>query len=1031
MGGMEMKRTHRGKVSRGIYRKIGLLFLIACLFAVCAPFSYLRANQRKNVLVLHSYHKGLGWTDRITQGIETVLHNTDQEIELYFEYMDTKRIYDAQHFQNLYELYRHKFRNRRFDLIVSSDDHAFSFLLAHHQELFPDTPVVFCGVNNFKDSMLVGHNLITGVVESFDIRGSIDVALQLNPNAKEVFVIVDKTLSGTIVKELMMQDIPHFKDVISFTFLEDLDMEEVLERVENLSHDSIVFLISLVTDRSGNTFSFKRSCALISEYSAVPIYSHSDVHLGHGIVGGMLNSGDAQGKMAGEMALRILHGEKVKDIPVVKKSPNRYKFDYQQMQRFGTKLSSLPEGSTVINRSYSFYSEHKGLVWSVVSCIAGLALIILILSATIISRRRAEEAVRESEGKYRSLVESTEDSIYLVDRNCSYLFMNQKHLARFGLPTDRIIDKTYGEFHSKEETKEFAEKIEEVLQTGKSLWHEYRSQTDGGYFLRTLSPVKEPGGRTTAVTVVSKDITALKRTKEALRESEERYCMLFNNVKDAVYVYHPKARNLVGKIIEVNDAACQRYGYTREQFSGLTALDLAAPEEIDEVAGRVERLFAEEDILFETVHVAKDGRKIATEIHSHLFEFKEKPTILSIVRDVTERKLAEEEKKKLEAQLQRAQKMEVIGTLAGGVAHDLNNILSGLVSYPELLLLEIPEDSPLRNPILTIQKSGEKAAAIVQDLLTLARRGVTVTEVVKLNLIICEYVKSPEHERLISFHPGVQVRANLEADVLNILGSPAHLSKTVMNLVSNAAEAMSEGGTISISTENRYIDRPIRGYDSIEEGDYVILTVSDTGVGILPTDMERIFEPFYTKKVMGRSGTGLGMAVVWGTVKDHNGYIDIQSTEGKGTTFSLYFPVTRKEVAKDKALVSIDDYMGKGESILVVDDVKEQREIATKILKKLGYSVSTVSSGEEAVDYLKDNSADLLILDMIMDPGIDGLETYKRIIELRPGQKTLIVSGFSETKRVKKAQKLGAGAYVKKPFLLEKIGLAIRAELDK
>ncbi len=209
-------------------------------------------------------------------------------------------------------------------------------------------------------------------------------------------------------------------------------------------------------------------------------------------------------------------------------------------------------------------------------------------------------------------------------------------------------------------------------------------------------------------------------------------------------------------------------------------------------------------------------------------------------------------------------------------------------------------------------------------------------------------------------------------------------------------------------------------------------------------DMERIFEPFYTKKVMGRSGTGLGMAVVWGTVKDHKGYIDIKSIEGKarpprlsardggqGTTLTLYFPVTRKELAKDKALVPIDDYMGKGESVLVVDDVEEQREIASRILKKLGYSFTTVSSGEEAVDYLKDNSVDLLILDMIMDPGIDGLETYKRILEFHPKQKAIIASGFSETERVKEAQRLGAGAYLKKPFLLEKIGLAIRAELDK
>ncbi len=396
-----------------------------------------------------------------------------------------------------------------------------------------------------------------------------------------------------------------------------------------------------------------------------------------------------------------------------------------------------------------------------------------------------------------------------------------------------------------------------------------------------------------------------------------------------------------------------------------------------------------------------------------------------------ERKQAEEERAKLEAQLQRAQKMEAIGTLAGGVAHDLNNILAGLVSYPELLLMEMPEDSPLRKPILTIQKSGEKAAAIVQDLLTMARRGVAVTEVLNLNHIISEYLKSPEHERLESFHPNVHAKTYLETDLLHILGSPAHLSKTVMNLVSNAAEAMPEGGTVSISTENRYIDSPMRGYDDVEEGDYVVLSVSDTGVGISRKDMERIFEPFYTKKVMGRSGTGLGMAVVWGTVKDHKGYIDIRSAKGKGTTSTLYFPVTRKEVAKDKSLITIQDYMGKGESVLVVDDVEEQREIASRINKKLGYSVKTVSSGEEAVNYLKDNSADLLILDMIMDPGIDGLETYKRVLEFHPDQKAIIVSGFSETERVKEAQRLGAGAYVKKPFLLEKIGLAVRDELDK
>lgn len=384
-----------------------------------------------------------------------------------------------------------------------------------------------------------------------------------------------------------------------------------------------------------------------------------------------------------------------------------------------------------------------------------------------------------------------------------------------------------------------------------------------------------------------------------------------------------------------------------------------------------------------------------------------------------------------ERKLLNAQKMEAIGTLAGGIAHDLNNILAGLVSYPDLLLMDIPEDSPLRDPILTIQKSGEKASTIVQDLLIMTRRGVIFTKVVNLNEIIAEYFKSPEYYKLKSYHPDVEVKTCFDSNLLNILGSPVHLSKIVMNLVSNAAEALNESGRITITTQNRYIDLPVGSCDDVEEGDYVVLTVSDNGIGISPEDLERIFEPFYTKKVMGRSGTGLGMAIVWGTVKDHKGYIDVESIEGERTVFTLYFPVTRQEIEKDTTVLSIKDYIGNGESILVVDDMEEQRHIAGDLFKKLGYSVTTVASGEEAVKFMENRSADLLVLDMIMEPGIDGLETYKRILKLHPGQKAIITSGFSESDRVKEAQKLGAGAYLKKPYMLEKIGIAVKKELEK
>jgi CheY-like chemotaxis protein len=196
------------------------------------------------------------------------------------------------------------------------------------------------------------------------------------------------------------------------------------------------------------------------------------------------------------------------------------------------------------------------------------------------------------------------------------------------------------------------------------------------------------------------------------------------------------------------------------------------------------------------------------------------------------------------------------------------------------------------------------------------------------------------------------------------------------------------------------------------------------------TDLERIFEPFYTKKAMGRSGTGLGLAVVWGTVKDHNGYINVESEEGKGSTFTLYFPASRKEVSSEADAVSITKYMGKGESILVVDDVKGQRDLAAGMLRKLNYNVSSVPSGEKAVAYLKEHSVDLVVLDMIMDPGMDGLDTYRSILEIHPKQKAVIVSGFSETDRVFIAQALGAGTYVRKPYVIEKLGLAVRKELD-
>ncbi|MGA2400320.1 MAG: PAS domain S-box protein [Syntrophobacteraceae bacterium] len=403
----------------------------------------------------------------------------------------------------------------------------------------------------------------------------------------------------------------------------------------------------------------------------------------------------------------------------------------------------------------------------------------------------------------------------------------------------------------------------------------------------------------------------------------------------------------------------------------------------------------------------------------------------AMVTDITERKRAEEERRRFEERLQRAEKMEALGTLSGGVAHDLNNVLGIVVGYSELLIGDLDESSSARSYAMEILKAGQRAAAIVQDLLTLARRGVSNRKVLNLNNIVLECRNSPAFAMVLSYHPNIVIKTDLHADLLNVTGSSVHLEKSIINLVSNAVETMPTGGTLTVKTANCYLDKAVSGYDEVRQGDYVVLSVSDTGEGIPASDLKRIFEPFYTKKVMGRSGTGLGLAVVWGTVKDHLGYINVESEEGKGTTFTLYFPVTRQEISLEQDSISAAEYMGNGQSILVVDDVKEQRQLASTMLKKLNYDVVSVSSGEDAVKYVQEHAVDLMVLDMIMDPGMDGLDTYIKVLEIHPHQKAIIVSGFSETERVSKAQALGAGAYVKKPYVLEKLGLAVRKELDR
>jgi len=654
------------------------------------------------------------------------------------------------------------------------------------------------------------------------------------------------------------------------------------------------------------------------------------------------------------------------------------------------------------------------------------------LEKAALEARQLQTALQESEEKFRALVDSTPIAMLLYQDD-RYIYANRAATTISGYSIEELGEMTAWDLVHPDHRQMIKDRVQRrQLGDATTTRYELKVATKNGEekWVELSGASTMIGGRAAGIISVI-DITERKRAEEALKESEASYRQLFDNAPAAIYRVDFKSR----KFIRANDVFYEYSGYSREELSALSPLDILTPESQNLFLERLGKM-AQGIPVPETVEykiVGKAGRKWWVLLRNRNIYDAEGHVIASdvVAHDITDRKRTEEEKRNLVERLNRAGKMEALGQLAGGVAHDLNNVLGILTGYSELLLMEIPKGQRARGHVEKILHSTEKGAAIIQDLLTLARRGVTVADVVNLNDIVTVFLKTPIFEKIKAHHPRVTFRTECDRSLLNIKGSTVHLEKTLMNLVSNAAESIAGAGEVFIRTQSRYLDKAVRGYDEVKEGDYAVLTVSDTGMGIAVENREKIFEPFYTKKTMGRSGTGLGLAIVWGTVKDHNGYIDVKSNLGEGTTFTLYFPVTREELIAPQQKEPIERYMGNGESVLVVDDIAEQRDIASRLLTQLGYKVQAFSSGEEAVEYLKHHKADILVLDMIMAPGIDGLETYVRVLEIHPKQKAILVSGFSETDRVREAQRRGAGAYVKKPYLTGKIGLAIRDELRR
>jgi two-component system cell cycle sensor histidine kinase/response regulator CckA len=492
--------------------------------------------------------------------------------------------------------------------------------------------------------------------------------------------------------------------------------------------------------------------------------------------------------------------------------------------------------------------------------------------------------------------------------------------------------------------------------------------------------------------------------------------------------------NEAAVVVEANDRAVSTYGYTREELIGMPLRRLRAPGTLDSFEQEWRKTVEHDSLIFETNHLRKDGSSFPVEVSARRVTVDKTVFRQSIIRDISERKAGEKERAALQEKLEQAQRLESIGRLAGGVAHDFNNLLTVINGYSSMVMDALPADDPLHDSVCEVFKAGERAATLTRQLLAFSRKQVIAPKLLNLNTIVLDLAKMLG--RMVG--EDIAIVTVLEPSLDPVFVDPGQMEQVLMNLATNARDAMPRGGNLLIETSNVHIgDEYASLHVDAAPGDYILLAVTDTGEGMAQETLQRAFEPFFTTKPRGH-GTGLGLATVYGAIKQSNGWIWVYSEAGKGTTFKIYLP-RASDGASDGASGGVDhaaahsdghDFCG-DETVLIVEDQLEVRKLAAEALQKYGYHVMEAANGEEALAACDSASGEihLLVTDVVM-PGITGPELVRRAALLKPGMKVLYMSGYTEN-LIAHQGVLDAGvAYLQKPFTSAGLAEKVREVLD-
>ncbi len=649
---------------------------------------------------------------------------------------------------------------------------------------------------------------------------------------------------------------------------------------------------------------------------------------------------------------------------------------------------------------------------------------ILSISRDITERKRAEELLKQSESQYRLLADHMKDTVWLMDMNLKTIYISPSVEKLRGYTLEEIqqlpLDRQLAPVSYQAAMNAILEEIPRALADptynfSRTLELEFYRKDGATYWSEnSFNLIRDENGTPLSILGEGRDITDRKRAEEALREKEKQFRRVVEHINDALIV-----DDAAGNILFANNQFLSLFGFVREELPSLKIEDCAAPEYRAELQGRYEKQLPTH---FEFEGIRRDGQRRWLEV-GVVPVIGDNGSVMgtqSTMRDITE-------KKKLEKEFLQMQRMESMGTLAGGVAHDFNNILGIIMGHSSLLSRSEYNSSKFSRSINAIMKAAERGAALSKQLLTFARKTDVVFEPTIVNEIIIELIKLL-HE---TFQKTIVVVTELENNIPPVIADTTQLHQVLLNLCVNARDAMPMGGTLAITTTKVNLDNVAIKHPQATSSEYVLLRVADTGIGMNEKTSQKIFEPFFTTKGPGK-GTGLGLALVYGIIETHNGFIDVESEPGKGTTFDIYLPVQSGKIAQqDEENKSEQDAPGGNETILLIEDEEMLCEFLKDVLAAKGYNILTAQDGEEglAVYASLQEEINIVICDIGL-PKYSGSEVLARIKAINPKAKVIFASGFIEPNLKSELYKAGAKYFIQKPYSANDVLKIIRKIID-